>query len=298
MRKRKEIVRNAQYDIEVIGGASLGLNDLYHALLRVRWWAAISVIVGGYLALNALFALLFRVSGGVSGARPDSYADAFFFSVQTMGTIGYGSMYPASTMANLLVVIESVVGLVVTALATGLVFVRFSRTRPRVMFSSSVAVAPMDGVPTLMWRVGNERRNRIVDVSFRVTVVRTTRTAEGVVVYRSEDLGLVRSHAPALQRSWMIMHKIAPGSPLHGETPETLARDEAELVAEVVGTDDTSLQPMHSMHRWFNASIAYGARLADVLSETPDGNMLLDLTRFHELVPTAKTDSFPYSFGQ
>src|SRR6187455_2794993 len=154
---RREIVRNEGYSIHVVGAPAPGLRDLYHALLRIPWWAAALVIMGSYLVLNALFAVLYLEVGGVANARPGSAADAFFFSVQTMGTIGYGNMYPQTAAANGLVVAESVAGLMVTALATGLVFVRFSQTRARLLFSSKIAIGLMDGVQTLMLRVGNER---------------------------------------------------------------------------------------------------------------------------------------------
>ncbi len=198
--KRKEMLRTASYNIHIIGVPAPGVRDLYHALLRVPWWAAFTIIVGGYLLLNGIFALLYLWIGGVANVRPGSVLDAFFFSVQTMGTVGYGSMYPASTAANVLVVAESVTSLVVTALATGLVFVRFSQTRARLVFSSKVAVGPMDGVPTLMLRVGNERRGNIVGTQFRLTFTRTSKTAEGVTIYRLEELPLVRSRAPELDR--------------------------------------------------------------------------------------------------
>src|SRR5205823_969491 len=139
-------------------------------------------------------------------------------------------MYPSSAAANVLVVMESVTGLVVTAVATGLVFVRFSQVRPRVQFSAKATIGRMDGVPTLTIRVGNERRNNIVDAHFRITLMRTTRTAEGVTIYRSWELPLVKERAPALSRAWMIMHRIVEGTPLHGDTRESLTTDEAELV--------------------------------------------------------------------
>ena len=290
----KLVERRETYEIRVVGEPASGLRDLYHALLRVPWWGALAVIAGGYLALNALFAALFVASGGIANAERGSFVDAFFFSVQTMGTIGYGSMYPATRLANALVVAESVTGLVVTALATGLVFARFSQTRARVVFSARAAIAPMDGVPTLMVRVGNERRNQIVGATFRATLMRTTRTAEGVTVYRTEDLALTRDRAPALNRSWMILHYIGPGSPLHGQTPESLAACDAELTLAVSGTDDTSLQPVHAQHTWLYHAIIWGARLADVISETSDGNLILDLRRFHELTSTEPSETFPY----
>ena len=285
--KRREVFRTAAYNIHVVGAPAPGFRDLYHALLRVPWWATLAVIVGGYLLLNGIFAVLYFWTGGIEHARPDSIIDAFFFSVQTMGTIGYGTMYPATAAAHVLVVVESVTSLVVTALATGLVFARFSQTRTRLVFSSRVAIGPLDGVPTLMLRVGNERHGNIVDTQFRLTFTRTIKTAEGVIMYRLEELPLVRSRAPALSRSWNVMHQIVDGSPLHGYDARKFAELDGELQIEVAGVDDTSLQPVHARYTWFAGSVAWSARLADVLSETPDGDVILDLHNFHEIVPIA-----------
>jgi inward rectifier potassium channel len=221
--QRKEIVRTTAYNIHIIGAPAPGMRDLYHALLRMPWWGAFVTIVVAYLALNALFAVLYLCVGGVANARAGSLLDAFFFSVQTMGTIGYGTMYPATTAANTLVVAESVIGLILTALATGLVFARFSQARARLIFSSQIAIGPMDGVPTLMLRVGNERRGNIVGTEFRLTLTRTSKTAEGMTIYRLEELPLVRSRAPALSRAWNVMHRIVEGSPLHGFDASRLA---------------------------------------------------------------------------
>jgi inward rectifier potassium channel len=294
---RHETLAGEGYEIRILGGARRGLRDLYHGMLRVPWWAALAAIVGVYLALNLLFAALYLAVGGVAHAAPGSFADAFFFSIQTMGTIGYGAMYPESRAANVLVVAESVAGLVATALATGLVFARFSQTRARVLFSTRAAISPLDGVPTLMVRVGNERRSVIIDASFRLVLMRTTRTAEGVTVYRTLDLPLTRDRAPGLQRAWNVLHRIEPGSPLHGETPASLAASDAELTLTVSGVDDTSLQLVHARHTWIAPSIVWGARLADITSETPDGAFVIDLRQFHELVPTEPAAGFPYSAG-
>jgi len=292
---RTEIYEAEGYEIRVLGGARDGFHDLYHAFLRLSWWGALATIAVAYLACNATFALVYLFMGGVANARPGSFLDAFFFSVQTMGTIGYGTLEPSSVGANLVVVIESAVSIVFFALATGLVFARFSQTRARVAFSERVAVTPVDNVPTLMMRVGNQRRrNNIVDARFHLTLMRTTRTAEGVTIYRTVDLALVRERAPALARSWMVLHRIEPGSPLAGETPESLAAAEAELTLAVSGIDDTSLQPVHARHTWTAPSLVFGARLADVISESGNA-MVLDLRRFHELEPTRPTPSFPYA---
>src|SRR5512140_527619 len=189
---RTEVVLADGYEMRTIGVPAAGLRDLYHWLLRVPGWVALGTIVGAYLLLNALFALVYLAVGGVAGAAPGSFLDAFFFSVETMGTIGYGTMYPATRAANAVMVVESIFGIVVVALATGLVFARFSPARARVVFSQRVAVGPYDGVPTVMIRLGNERRGRIVDAAFRMTLTRTQRSDDGGVAYRAIDLALVR----------------------------------------------------------------------------------------------------------
>ena len=192
------------YSFRIIGGHRPGMRDAYHAFLKMPWWGAIAAIVSAYLILNALFALLYMATGGVAHAAKHSFLDAFFFSIQTMGTIGYGAMYPETRLANAVVVAESVAGLLLTALATGIVFVKFSQTRGKILFSERVAIGPLDGIPTLMLRLGNERNNSIYDADMRLTLIRTRRTAEGLAFYQNEDLKLVKDRAPTLSQSWMM----------------------------------------------------------------------------------------------
>jgi inward rectifier potassium channel len=294
---RKPLVltpEGADYEIRVIGDRPTPLRDFYHALLRLPWPTTIATIAAGFLAANALFALGFVETGGVAHARPGSFADAFYFSVQTMGTIGYGAMYPESTAANLLMVGESIVGLTLTALATGLVFAKFSRPSARVVFSRNAVISPMNGVPTLTIRIGNERGNRIVDVQLRASLSRTERTTEGSTFYRSIDLELTRPRALSLSRSWNVLHTIDAHSPLYAQTPQSIAAGEAELHLMAVGIDDTSMQTMHASHTYFARDILWGARLADVVTEAANGNLLLDLRKFHDTLPTRPTDDFPY----
>lgn len=282
------------YTVRVVGAQSARFRDVYHAFLRSPWWAALMLLVGAYLALNALFAVGFLWSDGVAHATPGSFRDAFFFSVQTMGTVGYGAMFPESPTANALVVAESVVGMLFTALATGLVFAKFSQPQGRIAFSRTAVVSPLDGVPTLMFRVGNERGNFIVEATVRVTQVRTVRTREGVMMYRMTDIPLVRDRTAAMTRSWNVMHTIDERSPLYGKTPEELAAEEFEFVVSLTGIDDTSYQLVHARRTYEHTEILWGARHADVLSETSDGNLVLDVRRFHDTVATEPTESFPY----
>src|SRR5205807_2272183 len=137
--------------------------DLYHFMLRISWC---SFLLGGmalYITANAGFALLYLLQpGAIGNARPGSFADAFFFSVQTIGTIGYGQLVPATLYANLLVTVETASGLMFLALATGLVFARFSRPTARLLFSRVAVIGPHNGKPTLALRLANQRRNQIL----------------------------------------------------------------------------------------------------------------------------------------
>jgi inward rectifier potassium channel len=283
-----------QTGVLVVGAPRQTLRDFYHLFLRVRWSVALAAITVTYLGLNAIFAAAFVSVGGVANARPRSFWDAFCFSVQTMGTIGYGAMYPTSNAANVIVVVESVTSLIVTAVATGLVFAKFSRSNARVAFSRHAVIGPMDGVPTLMIRVGNERGNAILEASIRVAMIRTERLREGTSFYRMIDLQLTRDRSPAMARSWTILHPIVEGSPLYGATPASLKRDEVEIMVNLVGTDDTSLQPVHARRRYVDSEVLWGARHADVLSEDEAGNVILDVRKFHDVVRTEPTEQFPY----
>ncbi len=280
--------------IEIVGAPKAPLSDLYHLLLRAPWWFDLVGIASVYLLLNALFAVGYVLSGGIANAQPGSLRDAFFFSVQTLGTVGYGAMFPQSTAAQSLMTCESLVGIVFVALITGMLFAKFSVPRSRMQFAHTVALGVFDGAPTLMLRVGNERASRILEAVIRVVLLRTERTAEGTTFYRMYDLKLERDRSPALSRSWNVLHKITADSPLYGATPESTVKDEIELVVTVAGTDETSAQLMHGRYRYTADQFRWGARHADMLSELPSGLLRLDMRKFHDTTPTPPVDGFPY----
>lgn len=292
---RERLVRDVDgEEIIVRGGRDRPLGDLYHRYLRASWPVALGAIVAAFLVMNLAFALVYVAVGGVEGARPGSLFDAYAFSIETMATIGYGEMHPSTTASHLVVMVEAVTGLLVTAVVTGLAFAKFSQPTARIVFSERVAIGPVNGVPTLSFRVGNERGNRILEATVRVVMVRTERTLEGETFYRMYDLPLARERSPALSRSWNAMHVIDGASLLRGSSPDSVERDEVEFLVTVVGTDDTSLQPVHARKRYLAGDIAWGARLADVLEMRDDGSFVLDLQRFHHITETAPTEGFPY----
>src|SRR5215471_509692 len=238
----------ANYEIRIVGLHPRPLLDFYHGMMQLTWTATLLVIGAAYLVVNALFALGYLATGGVENAAPGSFADAFYFSVETMGTIGYGAMFPKSDAANVLMVAESITSLILTALATGLVFAKFSRPTARVIFTREAVISPWNGVPTLMLRIGNARGNLIVDARIRMVLIRTEKLAEGGTFYRMVDLKLTRAHALSLTRSWSVQHAIDEHSPLYGATHESLVEQEVELQVLMVGLDDTSMQTIHASH--------------------------------------------------
>jgi inward rectifier potassium channel len=281
---------NASYRIRVIGAARLSWGDLYYAVLRWRWSVTLAAIAAVYLAANALFAFGYLITGGVANMMPGSFKEAFFFSVQTMGTIGYGALFPRSDAANGLVVTESLTGLLLTALAAGLVFAKASRSTARFVFTEQAVIGPINGIPTLSLRIGNARGNQIVNAEIRLVLVRTEHTPEGRTFYRMVDLPLTRERALSLSRSWTVIHPIDQHSPLGPETAVSLVEKGAELLVMVVGLDDTFMQQVHGTHRYFAHQILWGHRHVDVLSETETGDLVLDLRKFHQVEPISPTE--------
>jgi inward rectifier potassium channel len=282
------------YTFTVIDDRPIDLRDISHMVLGLTWPVTLAVILGAYLLINLLFALGFLATGGVVNVAPGSLKDAFFFSVQTMATIGYGDMHPASDAAHLMVLLESMVSLVFTGISTGLMFVRFARIRGRVVFSKHVALGVIDGKPHLCVRVGNGRSNRIFDAQFKLIMMRTVTTADGHTLYRTADLKLVRETAPNLQRAWNLMHVIDEHSPMFGMTPERFVAEQAEISLAVTGTDETTLQAVHGRHVWESPALEWGTRLDDVVAEAQDGNVTMDLRNFDKVRATAPTAEFPW----
>ncbi|MHB8421019.1 MAG: ion channel [Myxococcales bacterium] len=257
--------------------------DLYHAWLTASWPTTFAAVVVLYLTANACFAGLYLLlGGGIEGARPGSFEDSFFFSVQTMATIGYGKMVPTSAAANALVAAEAFVGLLGFSVTTGLVFAKLSRPTARVLFSRVAAISVRDGQPSLMFRMANERQNQIVDVGLRVVLARAEHTAEGEEVRRFHELVLARSWAASFSLSWTAIHPITAASPLHGATAETLRAQRAQIIVLITGIDETFSQSVHARHSYQWDEIVWQRRFVDVMKLLPDGRFQIDYGRFHD----------------
>ncbi len=259
-------------------------SDPYHLLLTIPWPAFIALFFGLYLTANALFALVYMAGGNcVNNAHPGSFPDLFFFSVQTMASIGYGDMYPRTFYANGVVTIEAIIGLLGVAMITGLAFARFSMPTAKVLFSHVAVIAPFNGIPTLMFRTANERNNLILEAQIKVTLVRNEVSLEGQFMRREYDLQLVRNQTSIFALAWMVMHQIDERSQLYGLTAEDLAEVEAELVVTLTGLDETVAQTIHARHSFVTKEILWNMWFVDILSKTPEGTRAIDYTRFHDV---------------
>ncbi len=258
--------------------------DLYHYLLNAPWPLLLLIVIGAFATVNAIFAGAYMLDGGIENARRGSFADAFFFSVQTMATIGYGKMAPATLFANALTTIEAVTGLVGLAVVTGLVFAKFSRPTARVRFSRIAVISRRDGVPSLMFRMANVRGNRIMEATIHVVLARQEKTLEGEDVRRFYDLELSRYRNATFAYSWTAIHPIVEGSPFHGETAESLAAQDAEVIVSLIGLDETFAQTVHARHSYGPEDLRWGARLADILHSS-GSDTVIDFSSFDQTEP-------------
>jgi inward rectifier potassium channel len=259
--------------------------DFYHHLLTVSPWTLFAILVATYIGFNLAFAGLYLLQpGGIANATAGSFPDAFFFSVQTMATIGYGDMHPATVYTNLLVTAEVLLGMTGLALATGLVFARFSRPTARVMFSRVAVVTNHDGVPSLMFRAANRRRNEILEAQVTVMLLRDELNAEGVEMRRFHDMAVVRPHTPMFALTWTVIHPIDQTSPLFGESRESLLRAHGHVVVSISGIDEIFSQTIYARHTYQASEIRWNNRLADILTRAADGHRQIDYRRFHDTV--------------
>ena len=284
---RPRIVQREPSDRVVAIGLRAGwMRDLYHYLLVVPWLAFLAGLSLVYLGLNLLFAALYLLgNGSIANVRPGAFADAFFFSVETLSTIGYGQMSPGTLYGNIVMTAEALAGVMLIAVAAGLMFARFSKPTARVVFSKVAVVGPFNGVSTLSLRLANERRNQILEAQVSVTLVRDERTAEGDWIRRFYDLQLVRQRSPIFAMTFTVMHAIDAASPLSNSSPSSLAAEGAELVVTVTGLDGTTSQMIHARASYLADEIYWDHRFTDVFTETSDGRLAIDYRRFHDTAP-------------
>ena len=262
--------------------------DPYHLLLTVPWIGFTGIVSVAYLLLNAVFAVAFLAGGDcLDGARPGSFGDAFFFSVQTLASIGYGAIHPRTFYANATVTVESIVSLLLTAVVTGLAFARFSRPIAKVLFSQFILMTTHNSQPVMLFRVANERHNFILEATAQIYLIIDEITDEGAFMRRIHELKLLRQRTPSLVLTWSIMHPIDPDSPIYGLTADDLVQRHANISVLVSGVDETVAYNITARHVYATEEILFNHQFEDIIHTSANGDRYFDYGRFHQVQPIA-----------
>jgi inward rectifier potassium channel len=285
-RRRTRLVTIGDFEVETRGLGAGFWTDFYHRSMTVSWPSFFASAALIFVLLNAVFAALYMLGDHpVANVAEDLPLSLFYFSIETLATVGYGDMHPQTNYGHLVATVEIFTGMSFLAVMTGLIFARFSRPKARFVFAKYPVVGNRQGQPMLMIRVANARHNTISQATARLWLVREERMAEGDVVRRFHELILDRSEHPVFSLSWTLYHAIDETSPLYRMDQEELAASDAVLVLNLGGVDDNSAQRLSARKVYPQEAIRWQHRYVDITGESPEGRLVLDYTKFHEVVP-------------
>ena len=279
--------RDGSFNVSRTGFSPFGSFSVYHTLLTMTWRNFFLLLVAFYFGVNFIFACGYFLCGpgALVGSRalsaPDRFMEAFFFSVQTLATIGYGGLSPSGLAANVLVTIQALIGGLGFALATGLVFARFSRPAANIVFSENAVMAPYRDATAFEFRIVNERNNQLVEVHATVVLSRMEEHG-GRRLRKFHELNLERGAVKLFPLHWVVVHPIDHESPLHNVTPEQLAASDAEFIVLISGVDETSSQSVHVRSSYKHSEIVWGAKFSDIFLPS-DAGLRVDLRKLHDI---------------
>jgi inward rectifier potassium channel len=279
---RSVSVRAGRLEFVKINAAKFDLRDTYHLILTLSWLQFAAMVLAVYILINLVFASLYLLGGQcIAEMPPGSFSNAFFFSVETLATVGYGHMYPDTFYGHCVTTVEIVIGMFGMAVITGLIFIRFSRPTARILFSKCAVISPFDGVPTLMLRVANVRHVAMAEAEFRVMLFRNEPTQEDEGVRRFYPLKLQFDHMIAFPVALTLRHVIDQSSPLYGLTSEDLKKSDTRLMASVVCIDTVIPAPVQSATDYTYEDILWNRRFVEIYTETSEGRLTVDYGRIH-----------------
>lgn len=287
-RRRAGITVNlGAYEVTKLGASRFSVHDAFHAILSLTWLQFFTGAVGLYLLVNLGFACLYFL-GDQAVRNAHGFSDDFFFSVETLATVGYGTMSPDTLYGHCIATTEIITGMLSLAVITSLVFARFSKPTARLMFSRVAVISSYDGVPTLMLRVANQRHSYILEATATVSLVRDEETADGHSLTRFFELKLERARSPMFALSWLIMHRIDETSPLHGISEQDLRGGDMRLAVTISGIDETFAAGITARHSYSGEDILFNRRFVDIFADGDHSrHIYVDLSRFHDLQDAA-----------
>ncbi|PWU09616.1 MAG: ATP-sensitive inward rectifier potassium channel 10 [Verrucomicrobia bacterium] len=260
--------------------------DVYHWLLTLRWHQFSAVIFAAYIGINLIFCTCYVLKPhAINGMPPGSWPDAFFFSVETLATVGYGHMYPETTYGHIVATIEIIVGMFGMAIVTGLIFIRFSRPVARILFSRVLVLSPFDGQLALAFRVANLRDQAMAEAEFRLMLMRDEPTKEGPNFRRFYQLPLQFDRLISFPAIITIRHIIDERSPLHGWSIEDLERSDARLAASIVCIDTVIPAPVQTHRAYTWKDIRPNHRFAEVYDSLAADTLTVDYSQLHTTEP-------------
>jgi len=284
-KEKPQLVRFGHREIETLGLTQGFWTDLYHRAMTVYWPVFFGSAAVLFVTLNAVFGFLYWLGhepiANAEGKGPLAY---FYFSIETLATVGYGDMHPQTDYGHLIATVEIFTGMSFLAVMTGLIFARFSRPRARFVFADTAVITRHEGRQALMIRTANARHNTISRANARLWLIRAERSREGDQLRRFYELKLDRSEHPMFVLSWMLFHIIDKDSPLYGATAFDLEEGDALFVLNVGGLDDSSAQQLYARHVYSWRDIRWNHRYKDITSVSPQGRFLLDYTKFNDVV--------------
>ena len=269
-----------------LGIPRLDLSDPYHLAIGLSWPGFVVAMIGCWLVINLFFALLYLLDpAGIVNTKPGSFGDVFYFSIETLATVGYGVMAPSSTYCHIVSAAEIVTGTAFTAIVTGLLFVRFSRPRAKITYAGDAVVTLRNGKPALMLRLANGRRAVMSSANARLFVLLAEKTAEGGYFRRIHDLHLAQPHLPLFVMPWTLLHIIDDKSPLHGYDSAALIAADAKLFLTFDAHDQTLAATVQCMQTYTADRIRFGMHYADAVTFDDKGHATADLGRIGVLEP-------------
>lgn len=258
----------------------------YLMLIDTTWPRFLLIVLVAFLTINMIFAGLYLAIGiqSLKGLESDMgpFANAFFFSVHTLTTVGYGNVYPEGPWANVVSSLEAATGLMVFAVGTGLLYGRFSRPSARILYSKKAIMAPYQDGTSLQFRVANARSNTLMDMDARVLLM-TVDSSDGQLKRNFIDLPLERPHIYFFALTWTIVHPIDSASPFFGKTAEDLQRLSAEILILLQGFDDTFSQVVHSRYSYRHDEIVWGAKFIPTFRVDANGDLVVEVDRIDEM---------------